>query len=40
MVDKLAATPRDRVRERIGALEAEHLLALERSIIVFLGIAD
>lgn len=40
MVDKLTATPRDRVRERIGALEAGHLLALERSIIVFLGIAD
>ena len=40
MVDKLTATPRDRVRDRIGVLEPERLLALERSIIVFLGIAD
>lgn len=40
MVDKLTAVPRDRVRERIGALEPEHVPALERSIIVFLGMAD
>lgn len=40
MVDKLTAAPRDRVRERIGTLEPEHLVALERSIIVFFGMAD
>lgn len=40
MVDKLTATPRERVRDRIGALEQEHLVALERSMIVFLGMAD
>lgn len=40
MVDKLTAVPRDRLRDRVGTLEPEHLLALERSIIVFLGMAD
>lgn len=40
MIDKLTAVPRDRVRERIGALEPEHVVAMERSIIVFLGMAD
>lgn len=40
MVDKLTAAPRSRVRERIGTLEPEHVLAMERSIIVFLGMAD
>ena len=40
MVDKITAAPRDRVRERIGTLEPEHLRALERSMIVFLGMAD
>lgn len=40
IIDKLTAVPRDRVRERIGALEPEHVVAMERSIIVFLGMAD
>ena len=40
MVDKLTAAPRDRVRERVGTLEPEHLVNLERSLIVFLGMAD
>ncbi|GAA4259670.1 type II toxin-antitoxin system PemK/MazF family toxin [Dietzia aurantiaca] len=40
MVDKLTAAPRDRVRERVGTLEPEHLVTLERSMIVFLGMAD
>ncbi len=39
MVDKLTAAPRDRVRERVGTLEPDHLVALERSMIVFLGMA-
>lgn len=40
MVDKLTATPREHVRDRVGMLAPEHLLALERSLIVFLGMAD
>lgn len=40
MVDKLTAVPREQVRDRVGTLAPEHLLALERSIIVFLGMAD
>lgn len=40
MVDKLTAVPRDRLRDRVGTLAPEHLLTLERSIIVFLGMAD
>ena len=40
MVDKLTAVPREHVRDRVGTLAPEHLLALERSIIVFLGMAD
>ena len=40
MVDKVTATPRTRVRERIGALEHEHLVAVERAVVVFLGIGD
>lgn len=39
MVDKMTATPRTRVRDHVGSLEKEHMIALERSIVVFLGIA-
>lgn len=39
MVDKLTAIPRDRVRQLVGTLDPEHLIAMERSIIVFLGMA-
>lgn len=40
MVDKLTSTSRTKVRERIGILEHEHILALERAVVVFLGLAD
>lgn len=39
MVDKLMTIRRVHLRERIGVLDREHLLALERSIVVFLGLA-
>lgn len=40
MVDKLTATPRTKVHQRIGTLEHEYVIAMERAIVVFLGIAD
>jgi mRNA interferase MazF len=40
MVDKLTSTPRTKARERVGVLEPEHLVAMERAILVFLGIAE
>lgn len=39
MVDKIATVPRVRLGERVGVLESEHMVRLERAIIVFLGLA-
>jgi mRNA interferase MazF len=39
MVDKLAAVPRTRLRQRIGTLDADDLLYVSRTIVVFLGLA-
>ena len=39
MVDMLLAVPRSRIRERIGALDDEAVLALNRSIALMLGLA-
>jgi mRNA interferase MazF len=38
MTDKLMTVPRDKVRERIGVLEAHYLTALSSAIVVFLGL--
>lgn len=39
MVDKITTVPRIRLGERVGVLESEHMVRLERAIIVFLGLA-
>lgn len=39
MVDKLLALRRDRIRERIGVLDDEGLLRLNRSLALILGLA-
>jgi mRNA interferase MazF len=39
MVDKIAAVPRVRLGQRIGALSDEDLLRLNRALLVFLGLA-
>ncbi|WP_201750249.1 type II toxin-antitoxin system PemK/MazF family toxin [Tautonia marina] len=39
MVDKLLALPRGRIRERIGTLDDENLLRLNRSLALMLGMA-
>ena len=39
MVDKLTTVPRSRLGERIGNLSDEDLVRLNRSILVFLGLA-
>jgi mRNA interferase MazF len=39
MVDKLLAVPRGHVRDRIGALDDEMLLGLNRSLALMLGLA-
>lgn len=39
MVDKMTTVPRTLLGERIGVLEAEHMVRLERAIVVFLGLA-
>ncbi len=39
MVDKLLAVPRDRIRERVGAIGHETLLALNRALALMLGFA-
>jgi mRNA interferase MazF len=39
MVDKLLALPRERVRDRIGALDDATLLAVNRSLALVLGLA-
>jgi mRNA interferase MazF len=40
MVDKVTTMPRANLGERIGRLRDEELLALNRSLIVFLGLAS
>ena len=40
MVDKIAAVPRVRLGQRIGALSDEDLLRLNRALLVFLGLAS
>jgi len=40
MVDKITTVPRSRIGSRIGHLEDEHILSLNRAIVVFLGLAD
>ncbi len=39
MVDKITTVPRGRLGERVGILESEHMVRLERAIMVFLGLA-
>jgi mRNA interferase MazF len=39
MVDKLLALPRDRIRERIGAVDDETRLAMNRALALMLGLA-
>jgi mRNA interferase MazF len=39
MTDKLLALPRDRIRERIGAIDDETLLRLSRALALILGLA-
>jgi mRNA interferase MazF len=38
MVDKLVALKRDRIRARIGSLDGDSLLLLNRSLMLFLGL--
>ncbi len=38
MTDKLMTVPRDKVRVRIGVLEAGYLTAFSRAVTVFLGL--
>jgi mRNA interferase MazF len=40
MVDKVTTVPRSRLGERLGNLRDEQLVALNRSLIVFLGLAS
>lgn len=40
MVDKIATVPRASLGERLGRLRDDELLALNRSLIVFLGLAS
>ena len=40
MVDKLTAVPRKRVGTRVGRLSPDELKALNRSVLVFLGLAE
>jgi mRNA interferase MazF len=40
MVDKLTTIPKANLSERVGLLEADHLLRLNRSLVVFLGLAS
>ena len=39
MVDKLLALPRERIRDRLGVLDDETVLALNRSLMLILGLA-
>jgi mRNA interferase MazF len=40
MVDKIATIPRSKLGERIGRLNAEDLVRVNRAVIVFLGLAS
>jgi mRNA interferase MazF len=40
MVDKVTTVPRSRLGERLGRLRDDELVALNRSLIVFLGLAS
>jgi len=40
MVDKVTTVPRSRLGDRLGKLRDEELIALNRSLIVFLGLAS
>lgn len=40
MVDKITTVPRGRIGWRMGRLEDEHILSLNRAIVVFLGLAE
>ncbi|MBL8834958.1 MAG: type II toxin-antitoxin system PemK/MazF family toxin [Alphaproteobacteria bacterium] len=40
MVDKIVTVRRDRIGDRIGSLDAETRVRLDRSIATFLGLAD
>lgn len=40
MLDKVTTLRRANLRERLGMLEHDHMLAVERGLVVFLGIAD
>lgn len=39
MVDKIVAVPRERIGYRIGALEREAMVRVDRSLALFLGVA-
>ncbi len=39
MIDKVAPVPRSRLGRRVGILDDDHLLRLNRSLVVFLGLA-
>lgn len=39
MIDKITTTTRAKVAERVGVLTAEQMLQIERSLLVFLGMA-
>jgi mRNA interferase MazF len=39
MIDKVTTTRRSRVQERLGALSREDLVRVERSLLVFFGLA-
>ena len=39
MVDKITAVPRNRLGQRIGMLADDDLLRLNRSLLVYLGLA-
>jgi mRNA interferase MazF len=39
MVDKLVTVPKHRLGERIGRLDAEDVIRLNRALVVFLGLA-
>lgn len=39
MVDKVTTVPRSKLGERIGRLSDEQMIALDRSMLVFLGLA-
>ena len=39
MVDKVTTVPKSRLGQRIGRLADDHLLRLNRSLLVFLGLA-